>query len=304
MRSYKAETFAEVYAQSLHALLHNPSFQSEPRGMKVKEDLNVSLEITDPKFCMYLNPRRSTQQKYIAAEFCWYYLGRNDVEYIKPYAKMWDMIKNDDGTANSAYGNLIFNTKNEHGFNQYEWAYNSLVSDKDSRQAVLHFNLPKHQYEKNKDFVCTMYGNFHIRDEKLYLSIFMRSNDAVLGTPTDVAFFCSLQMQMLEHLRAFYPNLQLGSYTHVANSYHIYERHFDLVSEMLEQTFTPINIPSLRNSLILSNGQPTEELKWVDEYLHGDSKDALIFQNTDDILFWMLNAIKPVIPLVKETNEQ
>jgi len=40
----------------------------------------------------------------------------------------------------------------------------------------------------------------NIRDNKLNFSVSMRSNDAILGTPTDVAFFCLLQQQMLKLL--------------------------------------------------------------------------------------------------------
>jgi hypothetical protein len=35
----------------------------------------------------------------------------------------------------------------------------------------------------------------------------MRSNDAILGTPTDVSFFTVLQQQALLHLQGMYPDL-------------------------------------------------------------------------------------------------
>jgi len=243
---------------------------------------------------MYTNAKRSTQFKYISAEFLLYYLGRNDADYISRYAKMWEYIKNPDGTINSAYGHLIFNTLNEHGFSQYDWAFTSLVNDKDTRQAILHYNLPKHQYESNKDFVCTMYSNFHIRNNKLYLTTHMRSNDAILGTPTDIPFFCSLQIQMLEHLKSFYPDLQLGSYTHIANSYHIYERHYEMVEQMLNNIFESERLPQIKNNLIDSKGEPTKELMIIDEYVHSlNATGSLVFQEQDDLLYWIILNLKP-----------
>lgn len=299
MKIHKGKTFAQAYKKSLKSLLEEPEFVSSPRNMKVNEDLNVCLEITDPYECMFANERRSTQFKYISAEFLYYYLGRNDAEYISQYAKMWDSIKNEDGTINSAYGHLLFNTKNEHGFTQYDWAFTSLVNDIDTRQAIVHFNLPKHQKEKNSDFVCSMYGNFHVRNNKLYFTIHMRSNDAILGTPTDVPFFCSLQIQMYQHLKSFYPTLEMGSYTHIANSYHIYERHYDMVKEMLQYRFRSVRLPDIKNDLIDSKGTPTEDLITVDDFIHNPTAftGSIFVQDTADLMFWVLsNLKKTVIP--------
>jgi thymidylate synthase len=238
---------------------------------------------------MYTNMARSTQTKYIAAEFLWYYAGRNDVAFISKYAKFWEQIQNPNGTANSAYGNLIFKPKSLGGITQYEWAIASLAKDKDSRQAILHFNTPEHQYNGNKDFVCTMYGIFHIRHNKLNFSVYMRSNDAIWGTPTDVAFFCSLQMQALAHLKEFYPELELGTYTHHANSYHIYDRHYDLVSRMLVGEFVPSRLPSIKTNLVSMSGHPTQEFSDIFEFIEHDQDDILILQEKEDLLTWIVN---------------
>lgn len=254
MRVYSGQSFAEVYQKSLKDLYENPEYSSNPRGLQIKENMGVVLEIENPILSLYSNKRRGSQKKYIAAEFLWYFSGRNDVEFISEYASFWNSIQNEDGTVNSAYGNLIFSKKNRFGINQYEWAIKSLTKDIDSRQAIMHFNLPEHQYETNKDFVCTMYGIWHIRDNRLNLTIHMRSNDAILGTPTDIAFFSVLQQQALSHLKSTWPNLKLGKYTHIVDSYHIYERNFNLVEEMLQHDFEPESMPKLEANLIYQTG--------------------------------------------------
>jgi thymidylate synthase len=207
-------------------------------------------------------------------------MGRNDVKYISKFAKFWESIKNDDDTVNSSYGYLLFNNKNEHGITQYRWALESLAKDKDSRQAVLHFNLPTHQRADNKDFVCTLYGIWQIRENRLNLTIHMRSNDAILGTPTDIAFFTVLQQQMLSHLKSTYPNLELGKYTHIIDSYHVYDRNFKLVEEMLEVPFTSIQVPKLKEDLIRTSCSPSNNLKLLSEYI-GD------FSTRDPLLKWI-----------------
>lgn len=261
MRIYSGESFADVYEKSLRDLFINPDHSSNPRGLQIKENMGVVLEIENPMLSLYTNNRRGSQKRYIAAEFLWYFSGRNDVEFISEYASFWKSIENEDGTANSAYGNLIFNKKNRFGTNQYEWAIKSLSADSDSRQAIMHFNLPEHQYHGNKDFVCTMYGIWHIRDNRLNFTIHMRSNDAILGTPTDVAFFTVLQQQALSHLRFTYPDLKLGKYTHIVDSYHIYERNFSLVEDMLSHSFKPESMPSIKANLVYQTGSPAVDFE-------------------------------------------
>ncbi len=261
---YQSENFASVYEEALYDLMKDPEYVTQPRDMKINEMCDVSLVIENPLSCLYENEFRSSQLKYIAAEFLWYFMGRNDVSYISKYAKFWESIQNPDGTANSAYGNLLFNTKNDHGLTQYSWALESLLKDKDSRQAILHFNQPIHQYLENKDFVCTVYGIFQIRNNRLNFTIHMRSNDVILGLPTDIAFFATLQSQMLAHLKWHggpeYSEIELGTYTHIANSFHIYERHFELANRMITRKFMPVEIPAVNQSLIVRTGEASESL--------------------------------------------
>lgn len=287
MRIYSGDSFADVYSQSLNDLFINPQFETKPRGMKIKENLQVSLEIKNPLLSLYENKRRGSQNKYVAAELLWYFLGRNDADFISKYATFWKQIQNEDGTVNSSYGNLIFKNENRYGTTQYQWAINALVKDEDSRQAIMHFNLPEHQYPTNKDFVCTMYGVFHIRDNKLYFTVNMRSNDAILGTATDIAFFTMLQQQALLHLRHYYPNLTLGSYTHIVDSYHIYERHFDLVKEMISKDWKSVAFPTLTENLINANGTPSSNLSLLEKYYNDD-----VQVSRDGVYNWIQNNMK------------
>ena len=258
MKTYKGDTFADVYKEALKDVYYNPQYETSPRGQKVKEVCNVSLEF-DPKYSLYENQKRGSQHKYISGEFIWYFMGHNDIDFISRYSKFWKTLDNGDGTVNSAYGNLLFAKCNEHGHTQWEWALESLKKDKDSRQAIIHFNNPSHQWFGNKDFVCTLNGIFQIRNNNLNFTVNMRSNDLILGTPTDVAFFCILQQQMLNHLKKTYPKLKLGTYTHNVHSLHLYERNFNTVETMLKYDFNSVHL-LLNEDLINDNSLPSTEL--------------------------------------------
>jgi thymidylate synthase len=281
MLHLQAQDFSELYSAGLKTLLHSPEFETAPRGMRIREHTNVALVLENPLSCLYTNARRGSQKKYIAAELLWYFMGRDDASFISKYAKFWTKIQNEDGTVNSAYGNLIFTKKNRYGHSQYDWALQSLVKDKNTRQAVLHFNLPEHQYMTNKDFVCTMYAIFHIRQDRLNFTVSMRSNDVILGLPTDIAFFATLQCQMLSHLRSKWPNLQLGTYTHIANSLHLYEHHFGLVEEMLASPFEREEIPPVNKDLIYPEGRSSVDLRVAFDHIKDDHS------NPDPLYLWI-----------------
>jgi len=258
MRVIKGKSFADVYKQSLQSVIHNPEFITSPRDMLIKEVTNMALVIENPELCLYDNKKRSSQYKYIAAELLFYFSGRKDLKFIEKYAAFWRQIANPDETLNSAYGNLIFTQKNQSGLSQWQWAMQSIIKDKNTRQAVMLFSKPQYQYKENKDVICTLSGLFNIRNNKLNFKINMRSNDVILGTPTDIAFFCLLQQQALILLREYYPELELGTYTHIADSYHIYERHFKLVEEMLESDFDANAFPEIKINFIDIDGNTTE----------------------------------------------
>jgi thymidylate synthase len=282
MKVYQGKTFAEVYKASLTDLINSPDYSVSPRGYKINEILNAVHVVEDPSSCLYENSRRGSQLKYIAAETLYYFSGRRDLGFISKYAAFWDQIANSDATVNSAYGNLIFTEQNEVGLTQWDWAFESLSRDKDTRQAILLFNKPSYQYFGNKDVICTLNGIFNIRENKLNFTIQMRSNDAVLGTPTDFAFFCLLQIQMLKLLKETkYPELELGSFTHIANSYHIYERHFDMIKDMISGDFTPVSLQPIGLNFINTDGKPTAEL----EELIDTVEYKLLNYGTEDELF-------------------
>ena len=209
--------------------------ESQPRDLKVKESIMSSFMV-DPKQPIANFENRKFNWKYLAGEFAWYLNQDRDVDFIGYFSKFWAQLTN-PGTneINSNYGSLVFNKE------QFGWVVDSLVADKNSRQAIMFFNQPKFQFEGNKDFVCTMYANFFIRDNKLNMKIQMRSNDIFYGLTFDAPFFSFLQQSVYLKLKETYPDLELGMYYHYADNLHFYERHFDLASEIRFEEVKPEN---------------------------------------------------------------
>jgi len=206
---------------------------ADPRGLKVKESI-LSNFVIDPKEPIANFENRKFNWKYLAGELAWYLQQDRDVDYIGNFSGFWSTLTNPNSNEiNSNYGSLVFNKE------QFGWVVDSLVADKNSRQAIMFFNQPKFQFEGNKDFVCTMYGNFFIRDNKLNMKIQMRSNDIFYGLTFDAPFFSFLLQSVHIKLLETYPDLQLGDYYHFTDNLHFYERHFSLADSIKIEKIDP-----------------------------------------------------------------
>lgn len=246
----------EAYVETLRDVYDNYEYRSAPRGLPIREKTDYTFRILNPineSIKTYDLERNKVIEEYTRKEVELYDSCSNKAEDFGRASKFWLNLANPDGTVNSAYGHLIWRKKShgnpvfENGGDRvranaeplpgdrtpWEWAKMSLIKDKDTRQAFLRFSLPEHQWVGNKDQTCTMHANFLIRDDKLNLSVVMRSNDLVLGLVYDMPWFVSLIDRMVDELKTHYPNLTKGTYTHTVHSLHIYERNEEMVRKML-----------------------------------------------------------------------
>ena len=183
-------------------------------GDVVGEVLNAITVILKPREGFVDSDKRKLSAKYAVGELLWYLSGSNRLSDIKPYSKFWENISDDGCTLNSAYGYRIFK---QFGFDQWEHVKNLLINDGFSRQAVIHIKDASNAV--TKDTPCTVALQYQLRENKLFATTFMRSNDIWLGFPYDVFSFTSLQVLMAMEL-----GVDVGAYTHISGSLHLYER--------------------------------------------------------------------------------
>jgi thymidylate synthase len=208
--------------------INNEGIHSSPRGLQVKELELQTLEL-DPNFTILDFKARPFDWKYFLGELSWYLQRDTNTSFINNFSNFWQKIATPEGYVNSNYGYILFDE-------QLEWAKKSLIKDKHTRQAVCFVNRPKYQYEGNKDFVCTMYLNFWIRDNKLNMKVQMRSNDMFYGLTFDAPFFAFVQQTMWHWLRETYQDIELGKYYHCADNIHYYERHFEKADRISKES--------------------------------------------------------------------
>ena len=221
----------------------------KPRGLPCRELINATVEIYWPKFENIITKdrkRNGVMARYTANEMRLYQEGTLDAARWRDEAsKFWWELRNPNDEVHSNYGYLTDVLLDAPGtwdmacamedhrvvaglITQWEWALACLKADRDTRQAIMHFNRPIHQYQGNKDFPCTMYGIFRILDNVLWYTVRMRSQDVVKGFPYDVLYFIWQQEQMANALHC-----QVGTFTLSVDSLHVYLKDIGTVQRML-----------------------------------------------------------------------
>lgn len=233
MISFTGNTVNAVWEQAFSALdrLAAQGFEDSSRdGAVVGEFLDAVMVVEDPTRNIVTSKIRNMPMRYAVGELAWYLSGSNKVKDIAQYAKKWAEISDDGETNNSAYGYRIFH---KFGFDQWEFVKELIKRDPNTRQAVIHIkdasNAP------TKDTPCTVYLQFFLRDNKLNLSVHMRSNDIWMGVPYDMFSFCFLQVKMAMEL-----GVEVGTYTHYAGSLHMYKRDYDVALKNMDASVPAI----------------------------------------------------------------
>ncbi|MFW6007956.1 MAG: thymidylate synthase [archaeon] len=278
MRTFTFDNFEKAYPELLKALL-NEGKEVSPRGMLTKEISPVGITINNPRKKVISHPVRKLNYGFMVGELLWILQGSNDLEHVAHYNKQWRNYTDDGETLNGAYGQRIFNWDaaydiivedeiDEEGnthptfdvqhtvIDQFEMAYSQLKADPDTRQATIVLFNPKQDYTKTKDKPCTNLIRFMIRNNKLNMTVFMRSNDIWFGFPYDIFNFTMLQELMAGKL-----GVEVGKYTHIVDSFHIYEMHFKKAKELIKQKNKDVY-----NNMIdgrLDNDNYKDELKLV-----------------------------------------
>jgi len=177
---------------------------------------NVGFYIENPMNNSIKSSFRKWSKDYADAEWKWYLSGDRNIEKLgKLYGKVpeiWKRMADKNGDVNSNYG--------------WQWKRNQqlysvlmqLKENPNTRKAAISIYDGKEISDYENDTPCTYAVQFTILNNKLNMSVYMRSNDLWYG-------FCNDQYQfsMLQKLAADELNLQPGWYYHHAHNMHLYE---------------------------------------------------------------------------------
>jgi len=215
----QGDTFCNVFKKLRKVLLDAPVIA--PRGQKTKELLSVSIELTNPRNRLIYHPKRKYNYAFCVAEMISYLAGINSVQYIDFWNSNYKQFSDNQVNFQGNYGERL-------KLYMYELVM-KLRSDPDTRQATLSIYNSNDMIRETKDVPCTIALDFKVRDNKLHLHTFMRSNDLIFGLQYDLPVFTMIQEIIANTL-----GVELGNYNHTTASLHVYERHWNLLQEMID----------------------------------------------------------------------
>ena len=187
---------------------------------------NVGFEIETPNANAIIDRKvkRNWSYEYAEAEWKWYLSGdRNIAKLGELYGKVpaiWKRMADTKGNVNSNYG--------------WQWDRNGqldkvigqLQNNPDTRQAAISIYDGKEMRDYSYDTPCTYAVQFTILNNKLNMSVVMRSNDLWYGFCNDQYQFSNLQM-----LVAHETGYDVGTYYHFAHNLHLYNDKLPVMNE-------------------------------------------------------------------------
>jgi len=179
---------------------------------------NVGFTILNPMDNHITHRDRNWKLDYAEAEWQWYLSADRNLKGLqKTYGKVpeiWKRMAWPNGDVNSNYGWQW--TRN----NQLSRVIKLLKANKNTRQASISIYDAKEIQDYIYDTPCTYAVNFTVLDNKLNMSVMMRSNDIWYGFCNDQYCFSMLQKLVADEL-----SMGVGTYFHFVNNLHLYNRN-------------------------------------------------------------------------------
>lgn len=220
------ENTSQIYMDGLFNLVQKGT-KCSPRGKEILELRPTILEYHDPKNRVTFLKGRVINPFFQLAEAFWIICGRSDVKWLTDYNKNMANFSDDGEYFNAPYGERLryWNKSDANSFvfnpiDQLYDVYKKIKADPDTRQAVAVIYNPLFDNFNNDtvDRPCNLILTFKLREGKLDLQVFNRSNDLHWGT-----FGANLcQFSTIQEMVAGWLGAEIGVYYQNTDSLHIY----------------------------------------------------------------------------------
>ena len=206
---------------------------------------------------------RKIPVKMFVAEQIWFISGaRKPADFLRDFTKIWDSFTNPADVVTVAYG---YRWRKHFGRDQLGLLVELLKKDSSSRHGVIVTWDPAQDGLggiKKANVPCPYSFTVNIIGGRLHLHNMVRSNDMVLGFPSDVAGFALLQCILAQKL-----GVGVGVYSHSISNAHVYDNQLEAVQELLSRTndHPPIRVTLPKNTYDRSE---KKDKKLVDEIVN------------------------------------
>ena len=195
-------------------------------GKAMVLDYPLITHYTFPKQHVLFDAVRDANPFFHLYEAMWMLTGEDNIQTLVKFNKNMATFSDDGVTLNAAYGQRW---RIHFGYDQLSDVVALLDRDPTTRRAVLAMWDPRFDLrdQQSKDLPCNTHIYFEVKDRRLNMTVCNRSNDLVWGLYGANA----VHMSILHEYVANKTNFTQGSYFHLSNNAHVYERHYDLLRQ-------------------------------------------------------------------------
>ena len=195
-------------------------------GTKALFNVGFEIEVPNANAILDRKVKRNWSYTYAEAEWQWYLSGdRRVITLGGLYGKVpaiWKRMADEHGNVNSNYGWQW--QRNQ----QLDYVIGLLRTQPETRQAAISIYDAKEWESYTNDTPCTYAVQFTVLDDKLNMSVVMRSNDLWYGFCNDQYQFSNLQMLVAKET-----GYKMGTYYHFAHNLHLYNDKLPEQKEMM-----------------------------------------------------------------------
>lgn len=213
--------------REVHMLLRNDGTSISPSRGDAIELSGARLELRDPLARLSRSQARGKLFSCLG-ELIWYLAGSDNLDHIQHYIPQYHEEADLQGKVPGAYGPRLFGAEA-----RLMGAIDTLREKPDSRRAVVPLLDVADLTQDRSDIPCTTNLQFLLRNRRLYMVVYMRSNDAFLGLPHDLFSFT-----MLQELATRTLGVQLGTYVHMVGSLHLYNANLKVIEDYFAEGYT------------------------------------------------------------------
>ncbi|OGG39879.1 hypothetical protein A2118_00100 [Candidatus Kaiserbacteria bacterium GWA2_50_9] len=239
--------FDALYQEILYRIVREGTREiSERTKHEIAAIPGVHFSIDIEKEGFPLLTLRKIPIKMFVAEQIWFIAGvRKPADFLREYTKIWDNFTNPADVVTVAYG---YRWRRHFGRDQIDLLIKLLEKEPSSRHGVVvtwDAAADGLSLFKKKNVPCPYTFTVNIIGGRLHLHNIVRSNDMLLGFPSDVAGFALLQCILAQRL-----GVEVGVYSHSISNAHIYDNQYAAADELLKRKIAhkPIHLTLPKNT--------------------------------------------------------
>ncbi len=228
------------YLELLRYILENGIDKPDRTGIGVRSTFGYDMRF-DLKAGFPLITTKKIHLKSVIYELLWFLRGDTNIQFLQDNGvRIWNEWADENGELGPVYGKQWrrWETKDGKIIDQIDTAIEQIKNNPYSRRIIVNaWNVG--QLSEMALPPCHLLFQFYVINNTLSCKLTMRSADAFLGVPFNIASYA-----LLTHMMAQQCSLEVGEFIWSGGDCHIYKNHFEQVNTQLQRT--PFPLPKLK----------------------------------------------------------